>query len=382
MITIDFETRSTVDLRKCGADVYARHSSTDVLCTGFAFDDKPVKVWSNFEGTSAVQCSRANVQELFERIQAGEEVVAHNAPFELGIWEHVCEKRYGWPKLSVDQTVCTMAMSYAMALPGALADAAPAAGLTLQKDTAGHRVMMSLSQPRKVTEGACLFCDGLGGDCTECYGSGDAVDWWTPITAREKFDKLYAYCAQDVEVERQLMKRLMRLSPLEREVWTLDHAINRRGIQIDLDAVKAAISLIDAEKERFDQELRRVTGNAVATVSSVGQLTDWLKLKGLVVEGVAKADVVDLLSNPNLPEDARQALLLRQEAAKSSTAKLEAMLRGVCEDGRLRGLFQYHGAGATGRFAGRRIQPQNFVRGKLTPEQVEEIFSILHRVAA
>ncbi len=130
--------------------------------------------------------------------------------------------------------------------------------------------------------------------------------------------------------------------------------------------------------------MKRVTDNCVATCTATGQLTAWLNFKlagtGIEVEGVAKADVLELLSQPSIPTDVRAALLLRQEAAKSSTAKLEAMVRGACDEGRLRGMFQFLGAGATGRWAGRRVQLQNLPRPTIPQSSIEHVFEILEAV--
>lgn len=343
VLFVDFETRSVVDLKKCGADVYARHPSTEILCIGYAIDNFPAAVLNCHDSLKQM------------RLSGFDFIVAHNAAFELAIWNHVGVKKYGWPPIRAEQVICTMAMAYSMALPGALVDAAPASGLNVNKDSAGHRVMMQLSQPREIKD------DGT-------------VVWWED---EEKSKKLYEYCKQDIEVERQLFKRLLPLSKTEKRLWNLDYEINQRGVEIDIPSVKKALSIVNSEKVRFDKEIQKITNNGVATCNAVSQFKHWLKFRGIETDGVGKADVVDLLNIPALPVDVRGALLLRQEAAKSSTAKLEAMLRGVCDDGRLRGLFQYHGAGATGRFAGRRIQPQNFPRPKLSNEEIEEVFKTL-----
>lgn len=350
-VHIDFETRSTVDIKASGADVYARHESTDALCLGYAIGDSRVEVWKRGEPPPL---------DLFFAIDDGAEVVAHNAAFELLIWNHTMQ-RHGWPPLNPEKTVCTMAMAYAMALPGALEKTAAALGIKHQKDMAGSRIMLQLSQPRKILE------DGT-------------VVWWTPEEHPEKYERLYAYCAQDILVEREAFKRMMQLSPKEKEIWLLDHKINQRGVYVDLQAVKAAIAIVQIEKARLDSEMKRITNNGVGTCMANGQLTDWLRFRGVKTEGVAKADVAALLEKGDLPVDCREALLLRQQAAKSSTAKLEAMLKGVCEDGRSRGLFQYHGA-STGRWAGRRIQLQNLPRNTISQEDIEAVFEILRRVS-
>lgn len=368
----DFETRSTVDLGKCGADVYARHPSTEVMCMGYAFGDEPAQLWLPGQPLP---------ERVIQHILRGGVVVAHNAPFELVIWLFVCVK-YGWLRLSPEQLVCTMAMSYAMALPGALADVANAVNLSENKDNTGHRVMMQLSQPRKSPESECIVCGGEGyvfGHQWELPASCFCTTWYTPESHPEKFEKLYAYCLQDVEVERQLYNRLLQLSPDEQEIWKLDRRINDRGVKVDLEAVRGAIKLVESESERLDRRMREATSDHVATCSAVDQLTAWLNRRGIQVTSVDKSAISTLLEKPDLGDDIRQALLLRQEAAKSSTAKLDAMLRGVCEDGRLRGMFQYHGAG-TGRWAGRRVQLQNLPRSQRKQEEIDAIFEIFGSV--
>lgn len=344
---LDFETRSTVDLKKAGLDVYARHPTTDVMCVGWAYGDEPVEVFDR-------ETAQRGQYDLLNFVMDGVTVIAHNAPFELAIWNEVMVPRYGWPTLKPEQVVCTMAMAYAMALPGSLEKAAAAVGIDQQKDMAGNRIMLQLAKPRAIKE------DGT-------------IVWWNDPA---KLEKLYAYCKQDVKVERELYKRLVPLSDQERKIWLLDYRINQRGVAVDRQAVEAAIKIVEAEKRRLDKAMRDVTGNSVVSCSAISQLTDWLRWKGVKADGVAKADVVDLLEQDDLPSECRQALLLRQEAAKSSTAKLEAMTKGVCDDGRMRGLFQYHGA-ATGRWAGRRVQLQNLPRPKLGQKEIEDVFEIL-----
>lgn len=364
----DFETKSIVDIKKCGSDVYARHVSTEVLCMAYAFDDQPVRIWKFGEPPP---------NDILTFVANGGTLIGHNVGgFEYLIWNYVCVPKYGWPPLKTEQLICTMAMSYAMALPGALANAAPAAGITHEKDMKGHRIMLQVSQPRSWID--CIYCEGFASNfCSACF-DGKLPIWWTPKEHPEKFEKLYAYCMQDVEVERELYKRLLKLPPSERHLWQIDQRINQRGISIDIESVRTAIKIVEAERLRINQEIRRLTNNAVATYNANKQLTDWLKLQGVETDSVAKASVIELLLDANLPEDCRQVLLLRQEAAKSSTAKLQAMVNGVCEDGRMRGIFQYHGA-ATGRWAGRRVQPQNLPRPNLSQNEIEGVFEILGR---
>lgn len=349
MIFLDFETRSTVDLTKCGAHVYAAHPSTDIMCMGYAFDDEPVEMWNPSTDPPLDLLLNAETTPI----------VAHNAAFEIEIWNTVGVKKYGFPPLKPENFICTMAAAYAMALPGSLEKAAAALGIEDGKDVKGHRLMLQLSQPRS------LEADG-------------SPVWWE---GEDKFKRLYEYCAKDVAVEREVYKRVVPLSEKEREVWFLDQEINQRGITVDVRAVRAAIRLVQAEKTRLDSEMRRVTGNQVATCSAVAQLKDWLKFRGFETAGIAKADVTELLDRTDLPTDIRTVLTLRQEAAKTSTAKLEMLISGLGKDGRIRGLYQYHGAN-TGRFAGRRFQGHNLPRPMNSQEVIESVFEILGRIAA
>jgi hypothetical protein len=138
---LDFETRSHIDLPKCGADVYARADGTDVLCLGYAFDEGDVSLWKQGDDFPL---------DVLAHIESGGSVVAHNAVFEYLIWNHVFHVRRGFPELKPEQLIDTMAMCYSMALPGALGNAAPALGLHHTKDMTGQRVMLKLSTPRNI----------------------------------------------------------------------------------------------------------------------------------------------------------------------------------------------------------------------------------------
>ena len=341
LLHIDFETFSRCDLKKAGLANYAADPSTGVHCMAYAWDDGPVEVWRPSSGSTK--------WILTEDVL----VYAHNAAFELAIWNNVMVPRYGWPVLRPEQCRCTMAMAYAMGLPGALKDAAPALGLEQRKDMAGARVMLQLAQPKR---------DG---------------SMWRPEDDPAKFQLLYDYCVQDVQVERALHHRLLDLSPAEQALWALDYRINQNGVLVDLAAVDQALALVASEKTRLDGEMLRVTGGVVARCTEVKLLVEWIRSQGVTVPGLAKADVLDALDG-QLPAAVRMALELRKEAAKSSTAKLVAMKDRASADGRVRGGFQYHGA-ATGRWAHRGIQTGNLPRPRpgTSPQDVEKIISHL-----
>ena len=190
-----------------------------------------------------------------------------------------------------------------------------------------------------------------------------------------KLQALYAYCKQDVNVERELFHRLIALSAHETSVFQLDHRINQRGIAVDQLAVSAAITLVEDEKARLDNLIRNVSRNQIASTSAVADITRFILsvgVKNAGGDGIAKGEVDALLADKNLPPLAREVLLIRKEAAKSSTAKLTGMRDRACEDGRLRSIVQYHGAG-TGRWAGRGVQVQNFPRPTLAQDDIDKV---------
>jgi DNA polymerase len=341
-IHCDFETRATVELKHCGVHVYASHPDTAPWCMAYAIGEGPVELW---------RLGEPFPDDLFELSMNDDTLwMAHNAAFELAIWNRLCVPRFGWPVLPLERTRCTMAMAYALALPGSLEAAAGSVGLDIGKDMTGRTLMMKMAKPRKV----------------------DPLTWWD---SAENLERLYAYCRTDVEVERALEKRLQPLSEAEQRLWEFDQTVNDRGIHVDIRAVDAAMAVADAAKARLDTRMALLTKGNVATCSKMQDLKDWIASKGIDVDGLAKADITDLLET-ELPDDVRKALELRREAGKSSVAKLKAMKRAANDDGRARGLNQFHGA-ATGRWAGRRIQTQNFPRSTMAQADIDEVLEIL-----
>jgi DNA polymerase len=358
----DFETYSEIDLKKAGLHNYATDPSTGAHCLSYGSSPDTVRTWVEGEPFP---------QDLADHITQGGIITAWNAAFELAIWNEVCVKKYGWPPLPIRQVRCSMVRAYAMALPGALDDAAPALGVDQRKDAEGHRVMLQLSKPKK---------DG---------------SMWRREDDLDKFLNLYSYNKQDVRTELACLDRLMELSPSETLLWELDYKINNRGVLCDLASVDKAITIIQSEKKRLDGEMLRVTGGVVGACTEVQMLGKWIASQGVEMDGLAKADVLNALAADVVNKEAdeagelppwakimppavRRALELRQEAAKSSTAKLIAMREKASADGRVRNMHQFHAA-STGRWAGRGVQIQNLFRGRPgnTYADVEAMFSML-----
>lgn len=339
---IDFETCSPVDLKRAGVEKYAEHPETRALCIAWAFDGGEVRGELLFteddEGTD-------ELDDLLDHVTEGGAVVAHNAPFELAIW-NMLHRRWPliWPALRPEQTHCTMAMALAMGLPGSLGEAAKALRLPVEKDAEGHKLMLKLCKPRKAKRGE---------DPTRVYW-----DHHTP----EALARLLDYCKRDVEPEREIWNLLPKLSDRERAYWILDRKINDRGIAVDVDGVMHAANACDEAKEELNAELASITGGEIPTASSVAKIVSFFdRYSDIKLPDARKGTIEAALSRSEPESLSRRILEIRNEASKSSTAKLDAAIAGACADGRLRGLIAYHGAG-TGRAAGRRWQPQNMMR--------------------
>lgn len=360
---IDFETRSTIDLPKTGAYIYAMHPTTDVWCMAYAFDDQPVQLWTPGNAFPA---------ELAEHIRSGGICIAHNAAFERVIFEYVMP-RYHTPSPNLKQWRCTMAMAYAMALPGSLEEAAAAVGLQQQKDMAGRRLMLQMSRPRR-QETDCLNCNGNGIFYSNVGPACTCLIWWDDDDRKQR---LYAYCKQDIEVERMLEKRLMQLRPQEQQIWHLDQQINDRGVYIDKELCEKAMLVVDKAEDVLDREMKAVTGGMVKKCSEVSNLMKFLHDNFYFPASLDKESISEMLGTWDLIPEVRRALEIRQEGGKTSVAKISKMLTMRADDGRMRGNLQYHGAG-TGRWAARGAQLQNLPRPAIkdVPDAIETLLKL------
>lgn len=331
---LDVETRSPVDLVKRGPYKYVEHGSTDLWCACYAFGRSgPV-----FDWVPGQPCPPA----IVEHVAARGTIIAHNAMFERLVWKHILHPRYHWPMVDNDRWNCTMARAYAMALPGSLDGAAQALGLSTGKDLAGHKLMMKMAKPLKSK----LFDDG-------------SLVW---ADSAENIARLIQYCRQDVAVERELHRLLRPLSDRELRVWQLDQMVNDRGIGADLELAATAELMATQEMKLLNQEIRAVSSGVIKSATSVAQIVRFCQSFGIDNIDSLRADRLEaLLGRPNLPPQVRRVLNIRAEASKVSVKKISALLTDSSADRRVRGLLSYHVA-TTGRWAGRRFQPQNIKR--------------------
>lgn len=333
MIRIDFETRSELDVTQVGAWRYAAHPSTEILCLAYKFSKEPAQLWK--AGTPFPDA-------LTQRIQAGELVESHNAGFERAIWALVIPRQVPKaPPIPLSQWRCSAAKASVCALPRALEQAGLALRLSIQKDAAGNKVMRKLCKPRKPTKN------------NPAKWHNDAKD----------FEKLYSYCLQDVDVEEALSDCLPPLSPTELQVWRLNERMNERGIYCDTKTVRAAFRVVAKRTQQLNDEIQQLTNGEIDSANQVAALRAYLNNKlGCFTPDLRKERLAELLEDERIDPKAKRILEIRQARSRSSTKKLNAMLRTAGTDNRIRDCLMYHGA-STGRWAGKLIQPQNLPRG-------------------
>lgn len=339
VLSIDIETYSSVDLIKSGVYPYAEAPDFTVLLFAFAVNDEPVQI------VDLAQGEELSDQVLYALTDREITKTAWNANFE-----RTCLARHFGLELPPEQWSCSMAWAMSLGLPGSLEMAGKALKTKEQKAAVGKSLIRLFSIPHKGKPGL--------------FSTGNRV---LPSDQPAKWEEFKAYCVQDVETERDIRKRLSLLSPAglpepERKLWCLDQRINETGVLADSQLVAQAIKLADEQQARLMAQAVELTG--LDNPKSVSQLKTWLKkVDDLDVESLTKQTVPELIKE-TANGKVKQVLELRTEMSKSSIAKYDAMVRSACSDGRIRGLFQFHGA-RSGRWAGRLLQVQNLPQNHL-----------------
>lgn len=340
-LVLDLETASTVDLRKTGAQVYAAHPDTRITVLCYAIDAQDVRTWTGGPCPG----------DFADAVRQGAIVVAHNYLFEWNLYLHKLRARTldGWPDIPLSQWSCTMARALVAGYPAGLEQISTAAHLAIPKDPGARDLMLRMARPR-TTE--------------------PETTWWHE-TSPEHFTRLCAYCVTDVQAERLLDRAVPELSPRERMIFEADHRINQRGLHVDTTLVSRLHALAGQAREGLAVQLVRVTNAQVSTPNQVARLQAWLQGMQVQLPDLRRGTVARVLLRTDLAGGVRTALQARLDASRSSVAKLAAILSARSDDGRVRGCFQYYGAGRTGRWAGRRLQPQNLFRGSIPADQVQ-----------
>lgn len=345
-ISIDIETFSDVDLQKSGVYKYVQSPVFEILLFGYSINGSDVIIIDLVQGeTIPVDIIMALTDETIIKW-------AFNAQFERICLSAYLKKyypqyfnSYSIPEDTVGDYLdprswrCSMIWSAYMGFPLSLAGVGAVLGLEEQKLKEGKDLIRYFCVPCKPTK--------TNGGRVRNLPHHDMTKWHSFIS----------YNKRDVEVEMSIQAKLEKF-PVPNFIWEeyhLDQEINDRGIQLDMDVVANAISIDERSKDQLSQAMQKLTN--LENPNSVQQMKQWLSDNGLETDSLDKKVVTELLKTAT--ESLRSVLILRQQLAKSSVKKYQAMENAVCEDDRARGMFQFYGANRSGRWAGRLIQLQN-----------------------
>lgn len=332
---LDFETRSDIDIGKCGSFKYIESPEFRPLLLAYAFDDDPVAIVDFAQGET---WPRAFLSALDDDAVT---LVAHNNAFERGV---IAKELHYIPD---ERWLDTMHLFAQCGLPLSLDGACTAMGMPEEKAKMreGKALIRYFCVPKKPPKNA---KDGV-----------EYCKWNEPGDAPEKWETFRNYCVRDVEAMRNGFELVRQWMPNEEEFrfHALDARINEHGVRIDRQLAENAVRMDNRNKEELTAEAIALTG--MENPNSVAQIKQWLyDQEGQEVPSLNKKVVADVVASLTT-ERAKQFMALRSELAKSSVAKYTAMLRSMCNDDHVRGCFQFYGANRTGRFAGRLVQFQN-----------------------
>lgn len=375
-LIMDFETRSPIDLKTYSTVRYASHPETGILCIGLKWNDRPATALAPNRGKWVLDGTERPI-ELMHAIEHNIPIVVHNLSFEKRMYYHVCVKRWGWPEIPDRLWHDTAAICRYYAIPARLVEAAKALGLDAQKDMEGNRIMLQLSKPRKPRKKE--VSDWLKDNPST---ENMPTLWWED---QAKLDRVVEYCQQDLVTQEELYLRLGPLPPQREAEWRFDDMVNERGVPVDWGGLVTAMDLIDKSMAEYNNELRRITAapaypdGMVQAVTQRKKVLDFCDLMGWAMVSTNKESVEDALASPSLPVKVRQVLQIVQAAGKSSLGKVETMIDLTDDDSRIRDSLAWHGA-ATGRKAGRGMQPQNFPRDVLDEKEADVFHEVLRGV--
>lgn len=327
---IDIETYSSYDLKTCGVYRYVEAPDWAILLFAYAVDGGPVQCVDLASGESLPDDVRAALTD------PAVVKTAYNATFE-----RVNLGKYLGQQLDPAQWRCTMVRAARLGLPLPLGQCGEVLHLEAGKMKEGAALIRYFSVPGK---------------------NGRHY----PADAPERWATFKAYNIRDVEVEQAILAKVRRLEvpAFDDLLYVADQEINDRGVLIDRQLV--------ANAERFDTEYKALLARQAKTLTGLDNPNSPAQLKryllettGSEVETLNKKTLADLKDQLAEYPDAQELIELRQDMAKTSSKKYTAMLKCVCNDGRIHGLLQFYGAARTGRWAGRLVQVQNLPQNHL-----------------
>jgi len=320
-IYLDFETRSTCDLKSRGVYNYAQDLTTEVLCMSYAVDDGEVGTW--LPGQPLPDFT-------------GHRIMAHNAAFERLILWYVLQVN-----IPLESFYCTAAQARANCAPGSLEDVGRFMGASMKKDHRGAALIRKM--------------------CVPPYQES------AELTA-----EMIQYCEQDVRAMRVISQAMRPLSDEELLDYHVNERINDRGVLVDVPLCRAAVSYAATEAAEIAQIVSEVSEGELTSVRSP-KMRQWVwdrvgpEARALMTKddkvSIDKTVRANLLNCDGVPPDVQEIIQCADDLWASSVAKFARLAQLADEeDSRVRGAFVFAGGSATGRASSYGAQVHNFTR--------------------
>ncbi len=334
---MDSETFSPVPL-KHGTHIYAE--SAEIMVITWAVDDGPVGTWDR-------TADSAMPDELDDALDVADEFWWQNGgQFDRVVFHHAAPGIAA--RMPEHKWRDTLVQAYAHGLPGSLALLCDIFNVPTDeaKDKDGKALIQLFCKPRPAYS-----------ELRRATRETHPAEW----------ARFLEYAGRDITAMRAVHKAMPKWNypnnAAELALWHQDQRINMRGIQMDVELARAAVTAIAKTQKELAARTVELTDGEVAKATQRDKLLAHLLAEyGVDLPDMKKSTLERRIADPDLPDPLRELLAIRLEATMTSSSKYATLLRGVSSDGRLRGLTQFCGAARTGRDAHRLYQPGNMPR--------------------
>lgn len=354
----DLETYCETPIKN-GTWRYAEKAEVDLF--SYAVGEGEAKVWDATDGSRMP--SQLEDGLLDERVTT----VWHNSAFDSTVLR-LCDLKIDLPP---ERIIDSMVAAMSHGLPGGLDVLCDILGI--DSDKAKHKngkaLMMLFCRPQPFMHN--LPKTGMKAAERKAEIARLQAAWpgrCTRLTHPVEREAYKAYAMGDITAMREVMrilpaKNYPNIRNGERQAWALDQRINQRGVNIDVDFVKAAVRAADRAKASLAVRCQEATNGEVESATQRDAVLMYvLQEYGIAPDDLRKSTLEKLLENPDIDEGLAELLRIRLQSCSTSVSKYTALLNGVSADGRIRGTLQFAGAQRTRRFGGRLFQPQNLPR--------------------
>ena len=390
---MDFETQSDLDLTITGTLKYVLDPSTRVLLLSWAVDDAPVKLWCPDFGPEldpevwayvksrvvAIGEPPAEIVPFFQT--PGNYMIASNAAFDRSVWQQVATPENGFPRIEIENVLCSQAQAQASNLSGSLDMAGRALGLG-NKTVGGKAIMKRFADRRQPLPGSPADIARLMGE--KGWSRAQALK-----ISIESWDLYLTYGVQDTELMREVWKCTRQLDASEWQEYWVSERINDRGMLADLDVCRGAAGYHEEEAAHVVEQIREITEGQIAGPTFTAQINEWVydrlpddlaefmvkkrDEEGYVTNLTGDKSVMtrlleDIQTSDTPPDDKVTDLIEVLQFGRSSSALKFQKILNQEVDGRLGGSYVFNGAGQTGRFSSRGVQVHNLPRAFLDNE--------------